>query len=308
MCVLVISVSGGAFTRAETGTKRHKSVPLVSFIDFAKNPPHCCSAPSTPARTHWIIWCAIYLGDAVTIERAIDAEPGYFCGLSLSPDELTRVRAHIARGFLSRIVKVYPKLLERFRSIELDLYHELSDLIDHRRLWTIEHRILDHDAVNDIRTMSIMRSLEVEFGAFDIADAENAGRENIVWRIVRPGASSDVGPTHADAWFWELGHGRMPPGAARRIKVWLAVYCELGMSGLRVVPDSHKRLWPYHGDVRDGVVKPMIDVDENDLACETLDLMPGQAVVFHDQLLHRGAPGTSRTRISLEFTILTRRS
>ena len=244
----------------------------------------------------------------MTIERAVDAEPGYFCGLSLTPDELASVRAHVTRGFLSRIEDIYPELLERFRSIELDRYHEFSDLVDHRRLWAIEHRILDRDAVNDIRTMSIIRSLEAELGAFDIADAEGAGRENIVWRIVRPRAPSDVALTHADAWFWELGHGRMPLGSSRRIKVWLAIHCEPGISGLQVAANSHKRAWPYHGEMRGGTVKPVIDVDDSSLALEALSILPGQAVVFHDLLLHRGVPGQTRTRISIEFTVLTKRS
>lgn len=240
------------------------------------------------------------------IEKAIEGEPGYFCGLSLSSDELTRVRAHVSRSFMRRIGDVHPDLQARFGAIDLDRYHELSDLIDHKRLWAIAHRILDRDAVRDICSMSLIRSLEGAFGAFDIADAEGAGYPNMVWRVVRPGHWADVGSMHADAWFWELGHGRMLP-EVRRVKVWLAVHCEPGLSGFRVVPASHQRPWPYHGELRDGFVKPTIDIDEGDLASENLDLRPGQAVIFHDRLLHRGYPSNARTRVSLEFTLLTKR-
>ena len=240
------------------------------------------------------------------IEKAVAGEPGFFCGLSLLPDELTRVRAHVSRSFMRRVGNIYPDLQACFEAIDLDRYHELSHLIDHKRLWPIVHRILDRDAVQDIRSMSLTGSLEGAFGAFDIADAEGAGHPNMVWRVIRPGHWSDVGPMHADAWFWELGHGRMPH-EARRIKVWLAVHCEPSLSGFRVVPASHQRSWPYHGELRDGYVKPTIDIDEGDLASEDLNLRPGQAVVFHDRLLHRGYPGKVRTRVSLEFTLLTKR-
>lgn len=151
--------------------------------------------------------------------------------------------------------------------------------------------------------MSLAQSLEAEFGPFDIADAEGVGRPNMVWRVVRPGLWTDVGPMHADILFRELGHGQLPQ-SIRHVRVWLALYCESGRSGFQVVPDSHKQSWPYHGELRDGFVKPMIDIDERDLAAVDVDLKPGQALVFSDRLLHRGVPSNTRTRVSLEFTLL----
>lgn len=243
----------------------------------------------------------------MSIESAIGLGPGFFCGLSLTADELTHVRGLVSRSFLRRIAETYPDLTARFGSVELDRYHELAGLIDHKRLWAIEHRILDREALEEVRSTSLVRSLEAAFGPFDIADAEGVGRPNMVWRVVRPEHWTDVGPMHADIWFRELGHGWLPP-SIRHVRAWIGVYCERGRSGFRVVPDSHKRNWPYRGEKRDGFAKPTIDIDEGDLAVEDLDLTPGQAVVFSDRLLHRGVPSNTRTRVSLEFTLLLKQA
>lgn len=239
------------------------------------------------------------------INSAIESGPGFFCGLSLTFDELLRVRSLVSQSFLRRIEAVYPDLPTRFNALEMDRYHEISDQIDHKHLWAIEHRVLDREAFQEVRSMSLAKSLEAAFGPFDIADAEGVGRPNMVWRVVRPQQWSDVGPMHADSWFRELGHGWMP-ASVRHVRIWIGIYCESGQSGFQVVRDSHKRSWPYHGESRDGFVKPMIDVDVDDLAAEDLALSPGQAVVFSDRLLHRGVPTSKRTRVSLEFTLLLR--
>lgn len=60
-------------------------------------------------------------------------------------------------------------------------------------------------AADSIR--SLMKELEKIFGEFKISDEENEGREEIFWRLVRPHQSSDIGPLHADGWFWDFGHG-----------------------------------------------------------------------------------------------------
>ena len=115
--------------------------------------------------------------------------------------------------------------------------------------------------------------------------------------------ANDTGPVHADRWFWELGHGATPPGV-ERVKVWVAVITEPGLSGLQLLPGSHRRTWRYHGEMRDGFVKPTIDEDVESLGLQLVPTSPGDAVVFNDGLLHGG--GSSRgacTRVSFEFTM-----
>jgi hypothetical protein len=53
-------------------------------------------------------------------------------------------------------------------------------------------------------------------------------------------------------------------------------------------------------------VKPQIDEDENSLDAIIFDSKPGDAIVFHDRLLHGGAVGGSSTRVSLEFTMFVK--
>ena len=113
-------------------------------------------------------------------------------------------------------------------------------------------------------------------------------------------------PLHADAWFWELGHGATPAGAAR-VKVWLAIVTEPGLSGLRIVSGSHRREWRFHGEHRHGFVKPQIDEDENELNPQLVPMSPGDAIVFNDRLLHGGAVNQGqKTRVSLEFTMFVK--
>ena len=89
----------------------------------------------------------------------------------------------------------------------MDRYHEKSDLLDHHAIWPKEARILSLENVKEIRQMSFFEELESDFGTFEISDENDVGREEIYWRIVRPNEGQDMGPLHADAWFWELGHG-----------------------------------------------------------------------------------------------------
>jgi ectoine hydroxylase-related dioxygenase (phytanoyl-CoA dioxygenase family) len=50
---------------------------------------------------------------------------------------------------------------------------------------------------------------------------------------------------------------------------------------------------------------PLLADPNRDYGLELLNLKPGQAVVFHDDLLHGGAINRSlKTRISLDFALL----
>lgn len=237
------------------------------------------------------------------LRESLEGKAGFATGLRLEKEELARVRNLIKNQWRNRISQVVPEQTEAFADRGLDRYHELSHLLDHGSIWPKRERILPAAAVSEIRQMSIVKQLESELGEFTISDEEEVGYEEIYWRLVRPNASKDVGPVHADGWFWDLGHG-ITPTDKQRVKVWIAIYCEPGMSGLRIVPGSHLEDWPYHGEMRGGIVKPQIDFKEEDVPLELFNSQPGEAIVFHDRLLHGGAVTRGdRTRVSIEFTM-----
>ena len=172
-------------------------------------------------------------------------------------------------------------------------------------------------AVDYIRSTTLFESLTDCYGLFELSDENELGRELIYWRLVRPNQPSDIGPLHADSWFWNLGHGKTPHNVDR-VKVWVPLHCESGRNGLCVVPDSQKKEWRYHGEFKKGFVKPgdqnygfmkpVIDEDESELPVILLNTDPGDAVIFHDKLLHRGALNRGgATRVSLEFTMFVKK-
>ncbi len=241
-----------------------------------------------------------------SISQEIECPTGYAL-IRLEKIELERLRTLIRDQWLYRLLLLSPAEVKRFANIEMDHYHELARFIDHSKGWPKTSRILPPSAVCEIRGMPFIKHLESEFGRFEISDEEGIGWEEIYWRLVRPNAP-DIGPLHADSWFWEAGHGKTPEGATR-VKAWVAIYSEKGKNGLRVIPGSHQgNCPPYHLEHRDGFLKPQIDVDEKDLNIILVPTDPGDGIIFHDKLIHGGARNEGETtRVSLEFTFFVRK-
>ena len=240
------------------------------------------------------------------IKSCLEMGCGYHTGLNFLPHELAKIRSLINNSWVNHIENMTSQCTARqFEKIGIDRYHELCHLLDHGSMWPKVSRILDPNAVAEIRNMSLIRKLEQEFGCFNISDEDNVGHEEIYWRLVRPNSPADVGPFHADAWFWELGHGVTPP-ECKRVKVWIAIYCDPGKDGFKFVPGSHKHDWPYHGELRNGITKPQIDISEDQLDVVIFDSQPGEVIIFNDRLLHTGALSRSETRVSLEFTMFVK--
>jgi len=139
------------------------------------------------------------------------------------------------------------------------------------------------------------------------SDELKLGRGNYYWRLTRPEAGNDVGPMHRDAWFWDLnddfGHDMT---GLERIKVWIAIETAPGRNGLLVQPGSHLRDDIQWNSRRSGgIVKPVLATQLNPSSLVLLSPPPGHGVIFHDRLLHGGAPNSAdRCRCSLEFTFL----
>ena len=240
------------------------------------------------------------------VKSRVFGPEGFSTALRFAPAELETVRSLIRAHWLEQIRRLAPRHADRFAAVEMDRYHELSSLLEHETMWPVKNRILPMSAVAQIRRMSIFPKLEAEFGPFALADVEHVSREEMAWRIVRPGRATDVGPLHADSWFWELNPEK-PPAGTRRVKAWTAVHCEPGFGGLRVVAGSHRREWRHFSETRSGALKPQLGEKEETLDVELLRTAPGDVVVFNDDLLHGGGRTTGeRTRVSVEFTLLVR--
>ena len=219
------------------------------------------------------------------IQPKINGSPGFSTDLSIESVELTHLRHLIYDQWLGYLKAIAPEHVKRFEECGMERYHEAPHLMDHGSVWSKKVRILPHDAVLEIRKMNFIKQLEDCFGRFEISDEENVGREEIYWRLVRPNEKNDIGPLHADAWFWDLGHGTTPNNVVR-VKVWIAVYVDPGLSGFVYIPESHLKEWPYHGEMKTGVNKPVIDVSEDSLNPLLLNSEPVDAIIFHDRLLH----------------------
>jgi hypothetical protein len=237
----------------------------------------------------------------MSVFEAIATGPGYYVGQRLSPVELKTVRGWITAHYLDHLQSVDAGLVNEAERLGIENYHLLKHSFEHGTVWPKQTRILSTSHVGAIRNMGFSQALLEEFGDFGISDDE------LNWRLVRPHADDDVGPVHADGWFWELGYGRIPPGWDR-FKIWVPIYSEVGANGLSVKPYSHlRRDWKRHAEVRHGMAKPVLDENVDELNMQLLPLEPGAMVMFHDALLHGGVVNRgTRCRVSLELTIFYR--
>ena len=238
-----------------------------------------------------------------TIQQQLSDFPGFSTLLKLQPDELQKIKQQIEYQWFSRIQEIAPEQAGEFKKRGIAHYHELSHRLDHGSIWSRNHRLLSESAVVELRKTSLFQQLELTFGSLLISDEEHPGKEVVHWRLVRPHQLSDVGPIHADKWFWDLNNWPVPANT-HRVKVWIAIYTEPGLSGLRVVPDSQQKTWQYQPAKRHGVLKPLFDCKENQISPQLVNTRSGEAIIFHDQLLHGGAINRGTlTRVSLEFTL-----
>lgn len=143
--------------------------------------------------------------------------------------------------------------------------------------------------------------LDTEAGDF-ITDEENLGYENIYWRIVRKSSASDVGPIHADRWFWDLGDAQFPASHVR-VKVWMPLMQDDLYPSLMVLPGSQSKKYSYSFKSDSfGKKKPIFMNNGVSTSMVTAPVRVGQAILFHDSLLH-GGKTTGSDRLSLEFTL-----
>jgi hypothetical protein len=135
-----------------------------------------------------------------------------------------------------------------------------------------------------------------------ITDEENLGYPNVYIRVVRALHNEDVGPMHADKWFWDLGS--LPfPKTHRRLKVWAPLLQNDAKPALKIYPASHTMTFDYEGQRgSDGKMRPILNCPSISNCVVRAPVKVGECIVFHDSLLHGGAVDNSN-RISVEFTL-----
>lgn len=245
--------------------------------------------------------CAVSL-----IKNDVFGELGYSTKIRLSSEELEVLRQLVKCQWLEQLKKIYPTSDELMSQVEMSNYHLYSDNFDHQNMWPKKNRILPIESVEKIRSLPFMKTLSDELGDFMISNEENVEREEIYWRLVRPKSPTDVGPLHTDAMFWNLGHGTTPSDC-KRIKVWIALFCEKGKSGFCYSPGSHLKDIGFTSIKKNGILKPIIEpLILEKLEVVPFDTEPGGVIVFNDDLVHGGLVGGTKTRVSLEFTMFVK--
>jgi hypothetical protein len=241
---------------------------------------------------------------------------GLCTDIKLKPDELKELRRVVTDSWLAVILKANPDLVEQFQAVGIENYHQFSHLLDHANLWTTHARTLESAQVDVIRSFSLFDTLASVFPKYRISSAMppygDLNRPRINWRLVRPGDGTDIGPIHADYWFDAVLDGwRHEPGPMVKLRVWIPIYIEVGVTGFAYVPESHLHEYPFRrARTGEGLLKPDFSPSDLNRPLETLMISPGTAVMFSYNLVHRGANSAraKKTRVSMEMSLNLPRS
>ncbi len=245
------------------------------------------------------------------IKKKVFGDLGYSADMRLEAFELEVFRQLVRDHWLKVIDGVHPELTKEAQTIGIDKYHQISDRMNHSRLWTKTHRILPQSSVDKIKSLPFIAKLQEEFGPFSISDIydtkQHFGQQEIYWRLVRPNQPGDVGSLHRDSWFHDSfneGYGMFPEGTVT-IKVWIPIYCEPGKSGLAIVAGSHLRQWNYHLEMHNGSAKPILDEDLSTVDAKLIPTEAGNMLIFNEDVLHGGVVNHGeKTRVSAEITMV----
>jgi hypothetical protein len=242
---------------------------------------------------------------------AVFGVDGISTSIKLQSDELEELRRLTTECWLRVLHKHAPDYVDQFEAGGIQNYHRLAHLVDHANIWTTTTRTFPAEVADKVRSFSLFDFYDRTIPAYQVGTAMppygDFGRTRINWRLVRPGAGVDLGPIHADYWFDAVLDGWTDtPGPLIRLKTWIPIFLEEGVTGFAYVPGSHLRNFKFRKKrLSDGVCKP--DFDEKDLPAplQTVASPIGTAVLFNYNLVHRGAnsDAATQTRVSMEFTL-----
>ena len=240
-------------------------------------------------------------------QKYIDAacgDTGYYIGHLTNKD--VKVFQNIVGNQYQQILKSYESIFSK-KIVDINSYHtlDIAKSSHHKKLWPKKNRILTQERFEEIKKTNFFTDLDKQLEWYEITDEEKSGWGEVYFRLCRPAPYVDVGPLHADAWFWELGHGKIPyrEFSTKRVKIWFCLHADGDKTGFKFADGSHKKSYNYSGESRDGFVKPTFDESKYDLNIKSLKGNIGTFIVFNDCLIHSGEVLKSSTRVSLEFTL-----
>lgn len=247
--------------------------------------------------------------DLVGLKEKINSD-GYAIVDLFSKADFDLIQTSISLSYFNRI-KSSSEYSGSGQVFDIGKHHLHQGFDCHALFQDKQARTLCLDMSYRIMAMGAIKNLLKELGSTRISDEQCLGYPNFVWRLVRPLRQSDIGPIHRDEWFWITDRERLNRKDLEykeRTKVWIPIEVEKGLNGLLIERFSHLRNdIEWFQELRDGRAKPGIGNSQmNQLNLELLELDLGQAVIFHDKLIHGGKINEgSKTRVSLEFTILS---
>lgn len=236
--------------------------------------------------------------------KSVESTSGYYSANFLNKSELMQLKNEIRQQYEKILIDYYPELGKKYLKFGMQDYHDWSHLVNHSNIWPKKNRILPRKSVMVLRETLFFKSLEKIFGNIEISNEEQIEEEEIYWRLVRPNEKKDVGPKHADSWFWTCKNSESQSVDFVRLKIWLSILGEPDTSGFVFSPGSHKKNLAFKIERRDGKLKPKPSPDVAGLEFVNLRCPEGSGILFHDSLVHGGEPGFLKTRVSLECTLL----
>ena len=256
-----------------------------------------CPSPSTKVST---LRRVLMISDEVLSTGA-----GYQLLKAFNHRELTWFTDYITSKMRVTLLEQTDLSQNDINSVSLSNYHAFASRVDHKNIWKRDNRLFCDAGISFLTKTSFFEDLVNRYGSVRVTNEIHGKDPEIVWRLVRPNEPTDIGPIHADKWFWDLNGWLVNPGQ-RLIKIWVLLQGSSGNGGgLLVNPHSQTNSEQAYSIVEaDGIRKPKFDLPGEDIRMENLASKPGDAVAFSYQLLHAGGITVGdKCRVSMEFTL-----
>lgn len=238
------------------------------------------------------------------IKHIIDNKKGFVVNKISNNDDLIKIKNFILKDYKKEIQKF---TIKKNIINNIENYHllNLNEKI-HKRIWTRDIRRASSKLKKQIVNTSFFSKIEKIYGKLTFSDMVEKGKPDIFWRLVRPMKKKDVGPIHADSWFWKANNIKIKKGY-KTLKFWMMISSNCHQ-GLGVIPFSqHKKKWVYDIKYSDGLYKPNFKINKNKFRYKPRIIKTdfSDYILFNYDLLHYGALNTTNvTRCSLEMTFL----
>lgn len=235
------------------------------------------------------------------MHKNLNKESGFKIEKFKKPFEFYSIKKFIEKTYNSILESNY--LNNEENNFKVENYHKLNISDEnHKKIWSRENRRADSELINYILVSEFYKNLENIFGKLTLTEMVEKNKPDIFWRLVRPNKPNDVGPIHADSWFWKANNVSIPKDK-KCLKLWMMISADSG-PGLGIIPFSqNKKDWIYKTEFKDGLIKPVFDYENNKFSLKAMHTNLEEYILFNYDLLHSGLVNKSNnTRCSLEMT------